>query len=672
MRCEVATRRVSDSLSGHRCERGFESTGEGGGVAERAGAEAFAEVAAGGGETGKIVRGGHGETHVVGGCGGDPLGQAGVREEARADTGDVRRAGEGDHGHAHPEGFAGGGGAVVGERIERDVDAVVEREVVGDREFPAVEGETVGCDAVGGERGVQVGGDGGIAEAAGFQEETRGGQGAQNLGPECEDGGREFGEVVKAAEREGAGRGGGQGVDGRGVVVGAVAGERRGQADELFGVQRFGLADGIAHGVGEAVVDRGESGGIGITDPRGLHRRGAAREDEEAVVGGVAGEIDQDVERVAADEIGGSVVIEVGEVAPVFGVGAETRGETVGRADVGVTENLEARAVVRGEDGFDEVGDGVVVEIGREVADAEAARAQGGRGERRRGGGEGRGVGRVPAAVLGEKFGGREVGQRVEREEEIAVRAGGGLQGEGGAEVDDGFGEMALGLGEAPEVVVSRGVGGPEAQGFGVGGARLGGAAEGGEDVAEEIVRFGACGLEGDGTLDGGEGFGAGVGVEHGHGEVEPEGGPLGSEAGGGAEGGECCGELAERFLQIARLVVGFGERGIEGDGAGEGREGIGGTAQAAEGERVLDVERGGVGPGRRGGENLFVERRSLGEAAGAMVRDGGGEKGGRGGHDGRDGTEAARLSQAAVRARSGLSWVGTVARTCDPSPGVD
>ena len=49
---------------------------------------------------------------------------------------------------------------------------------------------------------------------------------------------------------------------------------------------------------------------------------------------------------------------------------------------------------------------------------------------------------RVPAAVFGEEFGGWEIREVVEREEEIAVCAGRGLESQGGAEVGDGFVEV--------------------------------------------------------------------------------------------------------------------------------------------------------------------------------------------------------------------------------------
>ena len=77
---------------------------------------------------------------------GDQFWEADVGEDADAGAADGGFAGEGDDGDAHPEGVAGGGGAVVGEGVEGDVDAggrvsryCVEREF-GRRRFDAVAG----------------------------------------------------------------------------------------------------------------------------------------------------------------------------------------------------------------------------------------------------------------------------------------------------------------------------------------------------------------------------------------------------------------------------------------------------------------------------------------------------------------------------------------------------
>ena len=60
---------------------------------------------------------------------GDEFLEADLRKQAHADAGAVRITCEGDHGNAHPEGLAGGGGAVVGEGVEGDIDGGILGEV---------------------------------------------------------------------------------------------------------------------------------------------------------------------------------------------------------------------------------------------------------------------------------------------------------------------------------------------------------------------------------------------------------------------------------------------------------------------------------------------------------------------------------------------------------------
>src|SRR5690606_52985 len=109
---------------------------------------------------------------VVVGRVGDEIGEADGVEEGDADAGGVGAAGERDDGNAHVEGFAGGGGAVVGKGVERDVDAAVEGKVaaaVGDgrENFDAS-----GVGAGGGEAGADRVAERGVAEVEGLEEEA--------------------------------------------------------------------------------------------------------------------------------------------------------------------------------------------------------------------------------------------------------------------------------------------------------------------------------------------------------------------------------------------------------------------------------------------------------------------------------------------------------------------
>ena len=100
----------------------------------------------------------------------------------------------------------------------------------------------------------------------------------------------------------------------------------------------------IEIGIGEAVVDGGQAGGAGIAEQGDLDGGGFAGEDEQAVVGGVQGEVDEDVDLVVADLVGGLFVGEADDVAPVVGVGSESGGDGVGAGDLGVSRRFRIAA----------------------------------------------------------------------------------------------------------------------------------------------------------------------------------------------------------------------------------------------------------------------------------------------------------------------------------------
>ena len=74
---------------------------------------------------------------------GNPVWMPRGLEQADADAAGVAITGSCDHRDAHPERFAGRRGAVVGKRVERDIDACVGREVLGDRGGAAEEFDAV-------------------------------------------------------------------------------------------------------------------------------------------------------------------------------------------------------------------------------------------------------------------------------------------------------------------------------------------------------------------------------------------------------------------------------------------------------------------------------------------------------------------------------------------------
>lgn len=128
----------------------FQSRDEALGVAEGRVLHIRAE---GGAEVAKflwILREVGGDADVVGRRGCDEFRVSDGVEEADTDAREVSFAGERDDGDTHPESFAGGGSAAVGEGIEGNIDFVVAFQVVERLVFEARDTEAVGGDAAGG------------------------------------------------------------------------------------------------------------------------------------------------------------------------------------------------------------------------------------------------------------------------------------------------------------------------------------------------------------------------------------------------------------------------------------------------------------------------------------------------------------------------------------------
>ena len=120
-----------------------------------------------------------------------------------ADAGVVGVAGESEDGDVHVDGFTGGGGSVVGEGVEGEVDFAVGGEVVAGGDVARAEEEAIGGDAQGGEAVAEGGSEGGVDEGGAFEQEAGVGDVAEDVGPEGDHLRGDFAEVVEGAEGEG-------------------------------------------------------------------------------------------------------------------------------------------------------------------------------------------------------------------------------------------------------------------------------------------------------------------------------------------------------------------------------------------------------------------------------------------------------------------------------------
>ena len=183
----------------------------------------------------------------------------------------------------------------------------------------------------------------------GQQKQTRRRHRAQDPGPETQHRIIDFAEVVQAAEGEEAVRLGGQRVDGEITAIqGIVAPETVGQPHGLLGVERLIRAQWIEVGIAEPVIDRVQTGAAGVAGEGHLHGSRFASEDQQAIVGGVHGEVDEDVDLVLADLGGELLVAEADNVAPVLRAGAEALREGVGTGDLGIAEDFKIARIMPG------------------------------------------------------------------------------------------------------------------------------------------------------------------------------------------------------------------------------------------------------------------------------------------------------------------------------------
>ena len=147
------------------------------------------------------------------------------------------RPGEGDHRHAHQQGFAGRQAAGIRPRVQRDVDAVVgfQQGLVPHRPFDQ---HPLPGDTVGSHDAVYMGAQLVIAKGSALEQQARIRCGPQQFGPAPEQHIVDLARVVEAAKGDKAVCQRGQGLDVRRVGRRVVANVVVGQADELFGVER--------------------------------------------------------------------------------------------------------------------------------------------------------------------------------------------------------------------------------------------------------------------------------------------------------------------------------------------------------------------------------------------------------------------------------------------------
>ena len=111
-----------------------------------------------------------------------------------------------------------------------------------------------------------------------------------------------------------------------------------------------------------------------MADHRQLHRCRPVRKQAQAVAGGMAGQVDQQVNPVTAHQRCRRRVVHGREVAPERGLAAQAFGHRIGTVDVRVAADLEAVVREPVEQRLEEQRDRMLTEIGRDEADAQTLR----------------------------------------------------------------------------------------------------------------------------------------------------------------------------------------------------------------------------------------------------------------------------------------------------------
>ena len=142
------------------------------------------------------------------------------REDRETNTRGVAVSGDGNDGNAHPEGFTGSGGAVVGERVERDIHAGVGGEVFLSGGKEAKEFDPGLGKACRGDSFHHAGPRFGVLKIGALEQEAGAGNLSKNEGPGLEDFVGDFEKIIKGCEGDrGSGFGhAGEGSAGRGFV----------------------------------------------------------------------------------------------------------------------------------------------------------------------------------------------------------------------------------------------------------------------------------------------------------------------------------------------------------------------------------------------------------------------------------------------------------------------
>lgn len=273
----------------------------------------------------------------------------------------------------HPQGFAGGGCAIVWEGVEGDIDFTVHCQVVDVGRRFSPQGYALGRDALLHEVPEEEFPVFFVAQQMAFDEKRGLRNRFQYAGPGSDHGGVDFREVVEGAKAEVSFCCCGRRGDGRGCFRRRVAEKAIRQAHQCLGVQVFRFPCWVGDGIGQAVVHFRQAGGVGVAQIGDLDGGGLSAENPDSGVCRMACEVDQDVDPVRKDDPGGLRVLHGRDVPPLVRQFLQASSDRVLLRPIGVTDELRVLPGVVPGDRHEEEGDRMVLEVRRDIADPEPA-----------------------------------------------------------------------------------------------------------------------------------------------------------------------------------------------------------------------------------------------------------------------------------------------------------
>ncbi len=240
---------------------------------------------------------------------------------------------QGHHRDSHPEGFTGGGGAVVGEGVQSDVHIVISGQMLSHAHGFANQKQPFPADAFGGESFKVVPAHAGVVQGGILQHEFRPSDLFENQRPGLNHHVSGLGWIVEAAEGyialfEHGGCG-----DRRAIIRGPVAVEAVWQAIETFPCKLIRISWRI---------------GVGIAEPGYLHRGRFYCKNLQAVAVGMTGQVHQYVDFVGGDLSGQGRIVHGGNIPPTIHQSAKLPGYGIDFDGVRIADETHPFPVVGG------------------------------------------------------------------------------------------------------------------------------------------------------------------------------------------------------------------------------------------------------------------------------------------------------------------------------------